>query len=357
MKKHLLNLVRIIVPIAMMGYLIWLLLGNPASLDIVVNAFSGQTEWGSIFVAFLLALASLSLTFIRWYLLAVSLGLKLRLGDAFRFGFLSYLLNFVGVGGVGGDVYKAYILAKENQGRRTEAVSTVVMDRAVGLYALFVVTAVATLGLNFQELEPVIRTICVVVNVTTVTGGVLFLATIISPKLVFGRIRPFLEALPKIGDTVKRAFSALGIYRRRPKLLVVIAIMSLAVHTLSSLAVYCLAKAFFPVHPTIVEMLVITPLALLVAALPLAPGGMGTLEAALVSLYVSLPAKEMNEASAITVALAYRVLTILLGFVGALFYLANRSSFQQAVHEAMAKEQDLERTPEPVVASDAPSIE
>ena len=64
------------------------------------------------------------------------LHLPFRLRDAFRLGFLAFLLNFVSVGAVGGDLFKAFFIARDQPGRRTEAVATVVVDRLVGFYAL-----------------------------------------------------------------------------------------------------------------------------------------------------------------------------------------------------------------------------
>ena len=68
------------------------------------------------------------------------MALPFRIRDAFRLSFLSYLLNFVSVGSVGGDLFKAFFIAREQPGRRTEAVATVVVDRIVGLYGLLLVT-------------------------------------------------------------------------------------------------------------------------------------------------------------------------------------------------------------------------
>ncbi len=59
---------------------------------------------------------AVSLTFVRWYLLVRALGLHFRLLDAFRLGFLGYLFNFVSVGSVGGDLFKAIFIAREQPG-------------------------------------------------------------------------------------------------------------------------------------------------------------------------------------------------------------------------------------------------
>ena len=48
---------------------------------------------------------------------------------------------------MGGDLFKAIFIAREQPGRRTEAVATVLVDRVIGMYALVLLTsAVICLG-------------------------------------------------------------------------------------------------------------------------------------------------------------------------------------------------------------------
>ena len=89
----------------------------------------------------LVVLTAVSVTIVRWYLLVRALGLRFRLVDAFRLGYLGYLLNFVSVGSVGGDLFKAIFIAREQPGRRAEAVATVLVDRIVGMYGLVLLTS------------------------------------------------------------------------------------------------------------------------------------------------------------------------------------------------------------------------
>ncbi len=345
MKKLLLTVLRIAVPAAILAYLLGTLVSDPQNMEGVRQIFSRQTRWWGVGLAFGAALVALSLTFIRWYLLVVALGIPFRMKEAFRLGFLGYLLNFVGVGGVGGDLFKGYLLAKENPKLRPEAVSTIAMDRLIGLYALFVVTSIAALSLDLAEMAPAIRSMVYVVHGATI-AGLVGLALAPFPAVWRGPLRDFLEGLPKVGHTVRRLFSAVGMYRQQPRVLVVIGLLSLGVHTMFSVAAWSLAAALFATHPTLAEMMIVTPLAMVFAAMPLSPGGMGTLEIAIAGLYVSVPVQEMSEASAITVALGFRALTIGLAFIGAVFYWTNRAAVSRTMAEAKAEEENLERLAE-----------
>ncbi len=99
--------------------------------------------WGLLVAAFGCILGSTLLTFLRWYLLVRAQRFDFRLADAIRLGFLGLLFNYVGPGAVGGDIVKAWFLARQQASRRTVAVTTVLLDRVLGLLALFVLGAVA----------------------------------------------------------------------------------------------------------------------------------------------------------------------------------------------------------------------
>ncbi|MBA2117937.1 lysylphosphatidylglycerol synthase transmembrane domain-containing protein [Bremerella alba] len=354
MSKYLITVLRFLVPAAILIYLLWTIGSDPESVESVRQIFSSKTRWGSVAIGFGCGLAALCCTFTRWYLLVISVGIPFTLKDAFRLGFLGYMLNFVGLGGVGGDLFKGYALAKDNPSKRPEAVSTVVMDRLIGLYALFVVTSVAALSLDLEGSEPAIRTMVYVVHGATI-GGFLGLTLIFLPGFSKGSFREFLEGLPKIGGAFKRAFAAVGMYRRHPKYLAFIGLLSLGVHTLFSVAGFFLASGLFEQHPSLLEMMVITPLAMVFAAIPLSPGGMGTLELAITELYVMVPAVELSKANGITVALAFRAMTIGLAFIGAIFYWTNRASVDQSMAEASAEEETLEHLAEEADQQPEPS--
>ena len=69
--------------------------------------------------------------------------------DALRIGFLGFLFNLAPLGIVAGDLLKAVMLARENPGHRAKSAASVIMDRVVGLYVLFVVASAGILLTGF----------------------------------------------------------------------------------------------------------------------------------------------------------------------------------------------------------------
>src|SRR5262245_27483918 len=93
-------------------------------------------NWSMLAIAAALKLTAIMITFVRWFFLVRALNLPFRLRDAFRLGFLGYLFNLIAPGAVGGDLFKAVFIAREQPGRRGAAISSVIVDRLIGLYAL-----------------------------------------------------------------------------------------------------------------------------------------------------------------------------------------------------------------------------
>ena len=76
-----------------------------------------------------------------------------RFRDAIRISFWGYLLNMAPLGIVGGDVVKAVMLDHEYPHYRAKALASVLFDRVVGLYLLFVVASVALLMTGFWRTD------------------------------------------------------------------------------------------------------------------------------------------------------------------------------------------------------------
>jgi len=103
------------------------------------------------------------LTFVRWWYLVRALDVPCRFADAIRISFWGYLFNLAPLGIVGGDVVKAVMLDHEHPRHRAKAVASVLVDRVIGLYVLFVVASVAILLTGFWRMDvPDIFKICMV---------------------------------------------------------------------------------------------------------------------------------------------------------------------------------------------------
>ena len=135
MKKSIwLGLAKYAVGLALLACVVYSNWDRPPGAGLKV-ALSRPVQWLPLIAAGVLFATAALLTFYRWWILVRALGMEFRLGNAPRLGLVGFFFNTLLPGGVGGDIVKAVGIARE-QTRRALAVSTVLFDRAVGLWAL-----------------------------------------------------------------------------------------------------------------------------------------------------------------------------------------------------------------------------
>jgi hypothetical protein len=224
LKKLLTNLAKVTVSAGIIAYLLSNARNDPNfdKLDFSDPNFN----WWLIGGAALCWMTSLTLGIVRWYLLVRAVGLPFRIQDAFRLGLLGYMLNFVSLGNVGGDLFKAVFLAREQPDRRAEAVASIVVDRILGLYSLFIVAAVCVLatGMLGSDISEV-RTISRWTLILTTMAGVSVVMVMV-PGFTTGAVSEFLQNLPRVGPLVGKLISAVRVYRKQTRVIAVSVLLS-----------------------------------------------------------------------------------------------------------------------------------
>lgn len=333
LKKLLSNSLKIGLSVGIIGWLIY-----DARRDPEMANFELPTElgaWGLLLLAFVAMLLGVTITIVRWYILVRALELPFSLKDAFRLGYLCYLLNFVSLGSVGGDLFKAVFIAREQPGRRPEAVATVVIDRVIGLYGLFILASISILATGLLSV-PVAETRYISrLTLASTVVGFAAIAMLIIPGFTTGALSEFLSNLPKVGPTVGKLILAVRMYRRKMGVLFLTIGMSVCVHGLAAIGIYCIAQGLFQAAPSLGTHLVVVPLSMLSGVLPLPFMGLGAFEAALVFLFDNVAASVvLTKSQCLLVAFGYRVVTILIAIVGAGIYISSRHEVDQLMQSA-----------------------
>ncbi|MFO7908202.1 MAG: lysylphosphatidylglycerol synthase transmembrane domain-containing protein [Planctomycetota bacterium] len=341
LKKTIVVLLKFGVPIGIIG---WLLASVPE--ESYRQLEQRPKDWTLLVLALGLVFAAVSVTFVRWHLLVRTLRLEFRLLDAFRLGFLGFLFNFVSAGAVGGDLFKAFFIARQQPKRRAEAIATVVVDRMVGLYALLLLTSGVILASNVSQSSPQLRTLSYLTLSATAFGGIAVL-TLLVPGFTNGVVSRFLIGLPRIGEALGRLILAVRIYRQRWRAMVIALFMSVGTHGMFALALFLIARALYEHIPTVREHLIIVPLSMVAGALPFTPAGFGAFEFALEKLYQIVPAADNISAAGVLVALVYRLLQIVVAAIGMLIYWSSRSEVRQLIEDAEHSEEEALPDPQP----------
>lgn len=322
---------KVSVSAAIIGYLIYDATRGEGNANVFDNLVEQQKHWGMLAGAWLACLTAVMITFVRWWYLVRTLGIPCRFLDAIRIGFWGYLFNLAPLGIVGGDLVKAAMLDHEHPGNRSKALASVLVDRVIGLYILFIVASAAILLTGFWRIEvPDIKKICWATFAIT-AGGALVLAFIMGPEAWVGRMVRAIGRIPRAGPPLESLIQAVRMFRR-PKVLIIASLMTVGVHGFFALCCYLIACGLPGNHPTLAQHFVIMPLG---AAMQVIPLPVGPTEAALDYFYANVPVAgpAIAKGQGLVVSLVYRLITVLIASLGVFYYFGNRREMVEVIHE------------------------
>lgn len=335
MKKLLITLLKVGISIAIIAYLVYDATQSKAHGNVFANLCNEPKQWGMLAAAWACCIVAVLLTFIRWWYLVIALDIPCRFRDAIRISFWGYLFNLAPLGIIGGDVIKAVMLGHEHQQHRAKALASVVADRVIGLYILFVVASTAILLTSFWNI-PGMWWICKTMFILTIAGTV-GLAVVLGPDWAVGWAVRMIGRIPRVGHHLESLIDAVRMYNRKPVVLIVSSLMTVAVHLSFAVGCYLIACGLPGNHLSLANHLVVMPIGSAMGVIPLAAG---PLEWAVDFFYAHVPVAgaPIPGGQGLAVALTYRIITVLIAALGTFYYFRNRREMTEVIHEAEQEE-------------------
>jgi hypothetical protein len=337
MRKLFITLLKVGLSAAIIGYLVWNSTQGEKNVNVFANLRDQPKNWWMLVAAWACCTAAVLLTFVRWWCLVRALDIPCRFADAIRISFWGYLLNLAPLGIVGGDLIKTVMLDHEHPQNRAKALASVLVDRVIGLYILFVVASVAILATGFWRIsESNIHWICKLTFFLTI-GGAVGLGVVLGPDPTEGRVIRAIGRIPRVGPPLESLINAVRMYSSKPLVLTASALMTIGVHSLFACGCYLIARGLPGNYLSLGQHLVVMPLSAATGVLPLP---LGPFEYVLDFLYAHVPVEGATivEGQGLVVALTYRLITLLIAALGIFYYLGNRREMAEVIHEAEAEE-------------------
>ncbi|MEI8375318.1 MAG: lysylphosphatidylglycerol synthase transmembrane domain-containing protein [Planctomycetota bacterium] len=349
LKKLLITLAKVSLSLLIIGYLFWAALKKPEDREAFSNMLLQPKRWDLLAAAFVVMLGGILITLVRWWYLVRAVGISFSFSDSMRIGFLGYLFNLAPMGIVGGDLLKAWMLSREKAGSRAQAFASVIVDRAIGLYVLFLVATGGVFVTGFWNLpDPTVHWVCrgVIAIAAIATVGI---ALLLLPGVLEGSFMRALTRIPKVGRAIGSLLDALLIYRSNRLALFLSAVMTIPVHTLLTFSVILIALGLRFTTVPWVDYFGIFPISGIASTIPLPAG---PTESSIVFFYTTavrhacqatdIAATVDVEAiiasaaqNGLILALVYRLSTILIAPIGAAYYfLGGRSEVTEVMHDA-----------------------
>lgn len=268
---------------------------------------TGQVGSWPLAESMVLLFLAVSLTICRWHILLKALGLGMPARETARLGWIGFYFNTLLPGSIGGDLVKATVVARRFPGRRLQGVATVLLDRGFALWNLFLFVSLVSLALPPRD--PTMIRLGFMARV--VCAGTLALWWILG-FLPLWRAERFALRLrrwfPGAGMLVGELWLALFRFRQNPGIIllaVAISGVSQAAFILSVVEVGRGLRLDLAM-PTAESHYLLVPMAMMINAFPLFPGGLGIGEWGYGTLYGLMGAEP---GAGVAVSLGHRAAT------------------------------------------------
>jgi glycosyltransferase 2 family protein len=250
----------------------------------------------------------------RWYLLLKCQNIDTTFYKAFRLTMVGCFFNYCIPGTTGGDVVKAWYVAK-NSDRRAVSVMTVIFDRITGLLGLIVVGGLAGLLVRTDPTAwKVTVTIWSGVGVVVLLSAIYFSRRIRSALYIDTILEKTIYRLPG-GSVLSKVDDAATAYSTNKLTVLYAVLLSIPCHLLlasaTALAAYALGS-----QSAFLLILTVMPVVFLAGSIPISPQGVGIMEALAIALLLDPGVMSTNQIVGMLLMIRfYQVVYSLLGGV------------------------------------------
>lgn len=271
---------------------------------------------------------------LRWYGLLRVQGVALSAGRVMRIFFIGQFFNSFMLGACGGDMARIYYVLRGTTGRRTEAVTTVLIDRGIGVYIQILLGCLLILihGTLFRA-HATLQTAAVLMLICG-AGAAFALAALLWKNLFehFAFFRRLEQANP-LGARFRRAYEELFRYRQRPRALTAAIFFSILNLLFQVLAAASLGRGL-GIQAAFGDYFVFLPIISVLTAIPLTPGSFGVREGLFVLLFQNVG---VNAHHAVLLSLLFYATTLVWSLVGGFVFLGHSAGAGFSWREELAR--------------------
>ena len=248
----------------------------------------------------------------KWYCLTRSQGMSAGFGRIFAYYVVGQFYNLFLPTSVGGDVVRSYELGKFT-GRQSDALASVFVERYTGVLTLLVVAALAVLGQLSRFNQDFI--IFSLLGFGLLLGLMAWLVLDLRPiYYVRDKLIEVSSNFIGIFKKLENLLNAVSSYKTNKVALVIAFMNSLLFYFFAALNVY-LTTLIFQFDIRLVDILIATPIIMLIMNIPLSIGNIGLMEFAYVNVFIIMG---YSPSLALSVALTMRFKSLIDGVLGAI---------------------------------------
>ena len=324
-------IVRLLLGLLLLG---WVFAGIPFDefTSILQSSLSRPISW---LLALLFMLLGLMAAGLRWHTLLQAQGVAISAPRVLRLFFIGQFFNSFLPGSCGGDVVRVYYVFRETQLKRTEAASTVLVDRGVGLLTIIFFACIIILfrwSLLLADIWTRVASLLMIGLLLGAVGAIalFFHHNLFSEGHVLSRLKRW---LPRGGPILERVYGAFYLYRRRPLVLFASVILSLG--NLVGLTLSCLFFAqALGLSLGALDVFTFFPIITVLSAIPITPGALGVRENLFVQMFEVIG---LRASQALPLSLMVYLGGLFWSLVGGLLYLNYSARYGASIRSEWRK--------------------
>ncbi len=312
----------------------WLLKITLQSSGADVFADLGKAKKPFLLIAFLAYGLIQMLAAWRWGLLLGVQQMHLPFLQAFKLTMVGNFFSLIIPGAVSGDLLKIAYAGQYFGGRRTEILLTIMLDRILGLFAMFFAASLATL--MYLPLLPELWRAHRLLGLAVLAANAGCLLCILvyglyrkkdfflKSRLVRAGFAAVYRRLPgMLVNILERLQTAFGLYQKQQVILGKHVLYSILVHLTNAFSLFAIGKALGERAMSVTQYTLATQIANATGLLPLTPGGLGMRDAVSSAFFKAFNATPPEVAGSIPVV--FSIIVVTWNLLGALVFIFSPS--------------------------------
>lgn len=265
-------------------------------------------------VAVLIGVVVNMVSALKWFMLTHSQGLDAGYWRIFAYYVIGQFYNMFLPTSVGGDFVRSYELGKFS-GRQADSLASVFVERYTGVLTLLAFAAIAVLAqLSRFSVD------FVVVSLILFGLALALIGWLVLDQSLYRKVRTWLvskfPASDKAFDKIDKLLNAVDVYRDHPKAIVMAFVNSVFFYLIAVVNVY-ITTLVFNLDVSFIDMLIATPIIMVIMNLPISFGNVGLMEFAYTSVFGLLAyAPELG----LSVAILMRLKSFFDGAIGGVLH-------------------------------------
>jgi uncharacterized protein (TIRG00374 family) len=309
-KKILSNTLRVVISVGLLIYLVLL-----ADIKNIYNTLK-IVDLRYFGLAILFFLICVMLLTVRWRLLLKQLKINHKFKLLANFYLIGYFFNNFLPTTIGGDVSRAYNVARVS-GQKADSVGSILLERMMGLLATLTLASISMFWViqYFHTPRIIFLTIALLLGIIFILANILIPSTFKFTSTLLKKIKIF-----TVGEKIQKVLSSIHSYRENKKIILFAYLISLVSQFTLIMMNFILAKALNLDKVTLGYLFIVVPVTFILGLFP-SVNGLGVRDSGYVFLLTRIG---LSPAEALSLSVLNTLVPVLVSLYGGLLLIFYR---------------------------------